>query len=118
MARGEQLIGGHALESLRDVVGDGQGGAVELVAEAWGEGHAGFFEEVEHGIIEAGCRLPGGEFLELLVFCHAIPVGSVVWRHGGWPIAEGRKPTASARYPPPAFHGEGETASPAPAVGG
>ena len=70
--KGQQLIRGHALESLGNVVGNGQRSAVELVAEARRERDAGFFQEIEHAVVEPRRLLPDGQFFELGVFGHVV----------------------------------------------
>jgi hypothetical protein len=57
---GQQLIRGNALESLGDVVGNGQCGAVELVAETGRQLDAGFLDQIEHAIVKPCCFLPDG----------------------------------------------------------
>jgi hypothetical protein len=44
---------GDPLEAFGDVVGYGEGGAIELVAEAGGERRGLIFEEVEHFVVES-----------------------------------------------------------------
>ena len=63
----EEFGGGVAFEALGDVVGDGEGGAVELVAVAGGEAFWVVLEEVEDAVVEGGGGLPGGEVFEAFV---------------------------------------------------
>ena len=92
--KGQQLIRGDALESLGDVVGDGQRGAVELVAEAGRQRDAGFFEQIENAVVEPRRLLPDGEFFKLGVFgamwCFSLfDVGIVSLLFGYWLLAIG-----------------------------
>src|ERR1039458_378479 len=83
--KGQQLIRGDALESLGDVVGNGQCGPVQLVAEAGRERDARLFEEIEHPVIEPRCFLPDGEFFKLDVLGHTVFSFRLTWV-GNWSV--------------------------------
>jgi hypothetical protein len=58
---GQQLVGSAALEALRDVVGNGKRGALQLVAEGTGEHGGSGGVKVIHPVVELGGRAPDGE---------------------------------------------------------
>ena len=64
----DELVGGAALEAFGDVVGDGEGATVELVA--LGIGDVGFCgdEEVLAKLGKADCLIPNGQVFETFVF--------------------------------------------------
>ena len=68
--KGEQFVGGAALEAFRDVVGDGEGGAVELVAFGPGDEVFGGSDEILAAFGEDDGFLPDRELLEALIGGH------------------------------------------------
>jgi hypothetical protein len=64
---GEEFVGGAALEAFGDVVRNGEGAAVELVALGEGDAILGFVQEILAAFGESDGFLPGGEVFEALV---------------------------------------------------
>ena len=106
---GEQLIRGNALEAFGDVVGNGERSAVELVAEAGRERDAGFFEQIEHAVIEPGCLFSNGQSFELRVFGHVEFLLSTVSGRllaiGYWLLLTIDQQFRPRLYAPPSFRG-------------
>ena len=66
----EQLIVRRPLESLGDVVGNGERRAIQLVAKTSRQRHRRFFQQVQHAVVKPRGFLPYGQLLEFCVFRH------------------------------------------------
>ena len=68
----EQLVGRAALEALGDVVGDGERGALQLIAEGVPQPRRRTIDEIVDAIVEFRGGLPDREVLETLIGGHGV----------------------------------------------